>query len=907
MTEHQRPDPDALLEQVHREDEQSRRARLKIFFGASAGVGKTYAMLVEAHERQRAGTDVVVGIVETHGRSETATLLEGLDGLARTQQEHRGATLTEFDLDGALARRPSLILVDELAHTNSPGSRHRKRWQDVEELLGAGIDVYTSLNVQHVESLVDVVAQITGITVRETVPDSILDRADEVELVDLPPDGLLQRLREGKVYRGPQADRALENFFRKGNLIALRELALRRTAQSVDAQMESYRKAAGIAAPWAVRERILVCLGSAKRGVRLVRAARRMAAAFKAEWIVAHVETPGQVRESSKERDSMVDVMGLAEDLGAETVILSGLRVGDELLAFVRDRHVTRIVLGKPTRPSWRAWWGGSLSATLIRTSGEVDLHVLAGSDEEGDADRLARRELIPPPPVRWRGYAGVLPVVLLMSLVAGLLVDRIDLSNLAMLYLLGVVIVATAFGRGPAILSAILSVAIFDFCFVPPRLTFRVTDTEYLITFGVMLAVAVVIGTLTARLREQALAARGREHRTSALYQLSRELSARRTIPSLLDSALDRIRDVFSAEAVILRPSAEGRLAVVAGNGTVLDAADHERGVAQWAFDNAQPAGLGTHTLPASHAMHLPLIVSGEALGVLSVRPSEPIDITSPDRLKLLQTFANQTAVALERAQLAAEAERARVDAETERARNALLSSVSHDLRTPLAVITGAATGLRDSGHRMDEATRRELADTIAEEGQRLNRLVGELLDMTRLESGALALRREWYPIEEVVGGVLVRLERTHPGRHVALLAPHGLPLVALDEVLFGQALTNLIENALRFSPTDPSVGVQISAQSRQLVIEVVDRGPGFAPGEETRIFEKFYRGLGSRDQRGAGLGLTIARGIVEAHGGELTALTREGGGAILRISLPIVGEPPVVERTEEERMDPA
>lgn len=905
MTDHQRPDPDALLEQVHRDDEQSRRARLKIFFGASAGVGKTYAMLVEAHERRRAGADVVVGIVETHGRSETAALLEGLDGLERTQQEHRGTVLTEFDLDAALARRPGLILVDELAHTNAPGSRHRKRWQDVEELLEAGIDVYTTLNVQHVESLVDVVAQVTGVTVRETVPDSMLDRADEVELVDLPPDDLLQRLREGKVYRGPQADRAIENFFRKGNLIALRELALRRTAQSVDAQMESYRRAAGIAAPWAVRERILVCLGDAERGVRLVRSARRMAAAFKAEWIVAHVETPGQVRESRKERESIVDVMGLAEDLGAETVMLSGLRVGDELLAFVRDRHVTRIVIGKPSRPDWRAWWGGSLSATLLRGSGEVDIHVLAGVDEDDHAARMDRREAIPPPPVRWRGYAGVLPVVLLISLAAGVLVDTIELSNLAMLYLLGVVIVATAFGRGPAIVSAIISVAVFDFCFVPPRLTFRVSDTEYLITFAVMLAVAIVIGTLTARLREQALAARGREHRTTALYHLSRELSARRTIPALLESALSRIRDVFGAEAVILRPSPEGRLSVVAGDHAMLASADHEVGVAQWAFDHAQPAGLGTNTLPAAHAMHLPLIVSGEALGVLSVCPKEATDITSPDRLKLLQTFANQTAVALERAQLASEAERARVDAETERTRNALLSSVSHDLRTPLAVITGAATGLRDSGHRMDEATRRELADTIADEGQRLNRLVGELLDMTRLESGAVALRREWYPIEEVVGGALVRLERSHPGRSVELVAPRGLPLVALDEVLFGQALTNLLENAVRLSPIDPSVEVRIASQPKQLVIEVADRGPGFAPGEETRIFEKFYRGVGSRGQRGTGLGLTIARGIVEAHGGQLTAMAREGGGAILRIVLPVLGEPPAVERTEAERTD--
>lgn len=900
MSDHQRPDPDALLERVRREDEHSGRARLKIFFGASAGVGKTYAMLVEAHERRRAGSDVVVGVVETHGRAETATLLDGLEVLPRAQHEHRGTSVTEFDLDGVLRRRPALVLVDELAHTNVPGSRHRKRWQDVEELLDAGIDVYTTLNVQHVESLIDVVAQVTGVTVRETVPDSILDRADEVELVDLPPDDLLQRLREGKVYRGPQAERAVENFFRKGNLIALRELALRQTAQRVDAQMESYRRAAGIAAPWAVRERILVCLGDAEHGVRLVRAARRMAAAFKAEWIVAHVETPRHVGESSKQREAIIDVMGLAEELGAESVILTGLRVGDELLAFARDRHVTRIVLGKPSGRGWRAWLPGSLSATLLRSSGEVDVHILAGVD---DADEpTARRDPVSPQPVRWRGYASAFPVVLVMSLLASLLLGAIELSNIAMLYLLGVVVVAAAFGRGPAILTAVLSVAIFDFYFVPPRFTFAVSDTQYLITFVVMLAVAIVIGTLAARLRDQAIAARERERRTRALYQLSRELSARRTIPALLDSAISRVREVFDARAAILRPSTTGRLSVAAGDGDLLDGADHQVGVAQWAFDHAQPAGLGTHTLPAAPTMHLPLIGSGEAIGVLSVRPAEITAITAPDRIKLLQTFADQTAVALERAQLAAEAEGARVDAETERARNALLSSVSHDLRTPLAVITGAATSLRDSGAGMSEETRRELADTIAEEGQRLNRLVGELLDMTRLESGALTIRREWHVVEDVVGSLLTRLERSHPGRRVRLVTAPTLPLVALDEVLFGQAVHNLLENALRHSPAEHPVEVAMRQEGETLVLEVADRGPGLAPGEEARVFEKFYRGAAARDQRGAGLGLTIARGLLQAHGGDVSALARPGGGAIFRIELPLVGEPPAIERSPEE-----
>jgi two-component system sensor histidine kinase KdpD len=888
-----RPDPDALLERVRREDEHSRRARLKIFFGASAGVGKTYAMLTEAHERRRAGVDVVAALVETHGRSETRALLEGLESLPLRSIEHRGTTVSELDLDAVLARRPALALVDELAHTNAPGSRHRKRWQDVLELLDAGIDVYTTLNVQHVESLIDVVAQVTGVDVRETVPDSVLERADEIELVDLPPDDLLQRLREGKVYLPEQAGRAAQGFFRKGNLIALRELALRQTAQRVDAQMESYRRAEGIADPWAVRERILVAIGDARHGLRLVRAARRMAVALKAEWIVAHVETPGQVRESRADRDALVDVMGLAEDLGAESVMPGGLRVADEILHLARDRHVSRILVGKPGRP-WGAWLPWATVPRLVQGSGEIDVNVLAG-EEEGEPLRRPRTEPVPP---SWRGHLGALPVVAVSTLVVWTMHRHFDLSNLAMVYLLGVTVVAVAFGRGPAILAAVLSVGLFDFFFVPPRFTFGVADAQYVITFGVMLVVAIVIGTLAARTRDQALAARAREKRTAALYQLSRELSAGRTTPALLESAVACIRDVFGARAAILRPGERDRLAPAAGDAGLFQEGDHELGVAQWTFDHAQPAGLGTDTLPASRALHLPLIASGAALGVLSVRPTDAVRVTDPDRLQLLLTFANQTAVALERAQLAERAETARVDAEAERARNALLSSVSHDLRTPLAVITGSATALRDGAATMPEVVRRELSETIADEATRLNRLVGELLDMTRLESGKLPLRREWHSLEEIAGGVIVRLERSAPGRRVELSAAAGLPMVQVDEVLIGQAIHHLLENAIDLSPATTTVEVGIVREGDALVVEVADRGPGLPPGEESRVFEKFYRGPASRERRGAGLGLTICRGIVEAHGGEVSASARPGGGATFRIRLPVGDPAPAVDR---------
>jgi two-component system sensor histidine kinase KdpD len=897
MSDSKRPSPEEFLARARAEEERLSRAKLKIFFGACAGVGKTYTMLVDAHERKRAGADVIVGLVETHGRRETEALLEGLEAIPRRTIEYRGTRLQEFDLDAALARKPALVLLDELAHTNAPGSRHRKRWQDIEELLAAGIDVYTTLNVQHIESLVDVVADITGVVMRESVPDSIVERADEIELVDLPPDDLLQRLREGKVYLPEQAEWARENFFRKPSLIALRELALRQTAQRVDAQMEFYRRTEGIAAPWAVRERMLVCIGDPAQGVRLVRAARRLAGALRADWIVVHVETPGQLLESRSDRDYLVGVLDFAFEMGAETQLLTGLRVRDEILAFARARNVSRIVIGQSRRPPWLEMVRRSLASELMRGA-DADVWVIRGEEEPDRAEPQRR----PRQPIAWRGYPGTALIVALCTGVATVMNRTFELPNLAMVYLVGVVVTAMAFGRGPAIAASILGVAAFDIFFVSPRYTFQVADTQYLVTFAVMLLVAVVIGTLTSRLREQLGLARREQRRTAAQYRLSHELAARSTLREILGAAVDRIAEIMEGKVAILLPDEGGRLAVVSGDGSLFGGGEHERAVAQWAFDNGKTAGLGTQTLSGARGRHIPLVGASRVLGVLAIQPRHASRLRDPDTTRIIDALVSQTAVAVERSSLAEAAERARTEAETERARSALLSSVSHDLRTPLAAITGAATSLLEDKAALPEATRRDLAETIADEAGRLNRLIGDLLEMTRLESGALRVRKEWHSLEEVVGAALSGLEAQLRDRPILVDIAPDLPLVPLDDVLFEQVVRNLVENSDRYSPKGQAIELSARIEEKQLRFTVADRGPGLLPGEEQRAFEKFYRGPDSTDRYGAGLGLAICKGIVEAHGGRIGGTNRPGGGAEFTVWLPVEGEPPKVEREPVE-----
>ncbi|PYN39744.1 MAG: two-component system sensor histidine kinase KdbD, partial [Candidatus Rokuibacteriota bacterium] len=771
-----------LLARVKEEEARRRRGKLKVFFGAAAGVGKTYAMLEAAREQRADGVDVLIGYVETHGRAETEALLEGLEILPRRSVEYRGTTLPEFDLDGALARRPSLILVDELAHTNAPGSRHAKRWQDVLELLDAGIDVYTTMNVQHVESLNDVVAKITGVVVRETVPDSVLEQADEVELIDLPPDDLLERFKDGKVYVPDQAQEAVRNFFRKGNLIALRELALRRTAERVDAQMRVYMHEHAIGKAWPTAERLLVCVSPGPESARLVRAAKRMADQLDAPWVAAYVETPAQLRLPAEVRDRVTQTLRLAEQLGAETVRLPGEKMSEAILAFAHDRNVTKIVVGKPRRRLWTRILIGSIVDALVQGSGDIDIFVISAERQQGVSPSLIRRRAIP---TDWAPYIWAMAVVALASGVAWLTLPFFELANLVMVYLLGIVVVATRYGRGPSLAASVLSVAALDFLFVAPVFTFAVSDVRYLFTFAVMLLVGLVTSSLAARIRMQAVAARQREERTAALYAMSRELASTRGVDQLLTIAVRHISEVFRSQVVVLLPGAGG-LVPSGGGQFALDS--NELGVAKWVHEHHQPAGLGTATLPGAAALYLPLQAPRGPVGVLGVRPADAHALDAPDQLHQLETFANQTALAIERAQLADEAQQAQVRMETERLRNSLLSSVSHDLRTPLATITGAASTILESGSRLDAQTRQELLESVREEADRLNRLVQNLLEMTRLESGALQLRREWHPLEEVIGAALSRLGKELADRRVDTRVPPDLPLVPIDDVLVEQ-----------------------------------------------------------------------------------------------------------------------
>jgi two-component system sensor histidine kinase KdpD len=893
-----RPDPDRLLAEFVRDEARAKRGRLRTFFGASAGVGKTYAMLEAAHSARAGGVDVVVGYVEPHGRAETERLLEGLERLATLPVLYRGVVRQEFDLDAALRRRAAITLVDELAHSNlvdgHPPPRHAKRWQDIEEMLGAGLDVWTTVNVQHLESLNDVVAGITGIRQQETVPDRIFDDADEIELIDLPPDDLLERLRAGKVYLPEQARTAIERFFRKPNLIALRELALRRTADRVDAAAREYAGREPVSRPWLARDRFLIAVAPDEQAEHLVRFAKRFADALDAEWTVVSVETPAMLRLSEAERNRRIDVLRLAESLGAETVTLDGPAPGPVVLEYARVRNASRIVVGEPRRRGWRSWLRPTTAAYLIRRPHGIDVTVVAKRDEAGGGGP-ARRTSAPAAgaseaaEIRWDRYGWAVGTSAIATLAGALMDPFFSVTNIVMVYLLGALVAGLRFGRGPATLTAVLNIACFNFFFVPPRLTFAVSDVQYLVTFAVMLAVALTIATLAANVRQQTRVAGARERRTAMLYAMSRELAAARGIDAMRELAVKHIAETFASKVVVLLPNRVNHFDPVAARDDPRIYESPDLSIAQWVHDKGEPAGLGTDTLPGAPALYLPLLGAERPRGVLAVLPSNRRRVLLPEQRHLLETFAGQVALAIERTQLAEAAEIARVAAETETLRNTLLASISHDIRTPLAVIAGASSALSDARLQLDEAARDRLARSIEAKARDVSELVSNVLDLMRFGAGRIPLRRDWETVDDLVGVALSRLEgRLH--EHVVTVAlPDDLPAVFVDAGLMIQVLANLLDNAVRHTPPGTHVAIHGQVRDGDLEIAVEDDGAGLPPGDPDRLFMKFQRGREEGEGGGAGLGLAICRAIIQAHDGEIHASNRPQGGARFAIRLPI------------------
>lgn len=882
-----RPSPEAMLKLAQAEEAQADRGRLKIFLGYAAGVGKTFSMLSAARQRKREGRDVVAAYVESHGRAETDALLEGLEAIPKLRLEYQGVPLFELDLDTILKRLPQIALVDELAHTNAPGSRHEKRWQDVQELLTAGIDVYTTVNVQHFESLNDVVERITGVVVRETVPDLLLDLAAEIQLVDIPPDELLERLGEGKIYIPEQATRAMEKFFQPGNLIALRELSLRRAAARVDDQMRSYMETRAISGPRSVAERLLVCISGSPFGEKLMRTTRRLADEIKAPWHAIYIETPDTGRFSRENRARIWRDLRLAESMGATVASVTATTVAEAVADYAGRHNITKIVVGKPTRPRWRELLRPPIVDQIIRASGEIDVYVVSMSLGER---RTAARQRRPLRTIPWAGYAAALALVTGATLVCRLVQPFLSPTNMVMFYLLAVVVAAIRLGLQPAVLTAMLGVLAFDFFFVPPFFTLVVADTEYLLTFTVFLTVGLVISSQVARGCERAEALRLREMQTASLYYLSRDLAGAADLVAVTGAVLRNLRESLHAEIVIFLADGEQLKIISASDKLNLDL--KERAVADWTFRNHQEAGSGTATLGSASLLYLPLKTAANILGVLGVKLTDPADYNSQQHRLLLDAFASQTAMALERVRFSLQAEQAQILAARETLERALLNSISHDLRTPLATITGALSSLRDQ-EGLDEAARTELLATACEEAARLNRFVGNLLDMTRLEAGAVRLKYTPCDVEELIGCALSVLDPRLGKREIAVNLLPDLPLVMLDMGCMTQVLVNLLDNSLKYSPPDRPIGINARTDRDWLVMEIVDQGPGVAEADLERIFDKFHRLPEPEGARGTGLGLSICKGFVEAHDGKISAAITPGGGLTVTIRLPLTPPP--------------
>ncbi len=897
MTDDRRPHPDALLATASKEGQ----GRLKVFLGAAPGVGKTYAMLEAARVKAMSGTPVLVGVVETHGRTETTELLLGLDIVPRRKIEYHGTLLEELDVDAILARRPQLVLVDELAHTNAPGSRHLKRYLDVEELLEAGIDVYTTLNIQHLESLNDAVAQITGVRVRETVPDRILARADEVELVDLSVEDLLERLREGKVYVPDLAERAIRSYFRPGNLAALRQLALRQAAEQVDDEMHTYMRAHAIPGPWPATERLMVSIGPSPLSRRLVRACRRRAERRHAEWIAVYVETPRHHRMSEEDRDRVAATIRLAEELGGEVAVIPGTSVAEELLELARRQNVTEIVVGKSLRPWWFELMRGSIVRDLIRQSGAIDVHVITATED----DRAPESPTVHHEERKRWGDDYVVPAVAVAAsgIVAALLRSVISLPNLSMVFLAAVLISAVTQGLRASIFASILGVLVYDFFFVPPYFTFTISSPQDVLALAVYLIVAVLTSNLAGRIRDQATGSRRREQQTSALYSMSRAIAAARGLQELLDAVVAQFAHTLDAAVAILLPDDEG-LGVRAVHPIGLVLSEAERGAATWAWGHDTPAGRGTDTLPGERWLYLPLRTANAVVGILALG-FKGSGWQSPDTRRLMEALSDQVAVAIERSRLMGDIEQARLVAERERLQAILLSSISHDLRTPLASIIGAVSVLEgDNG--LDIEGRKELLTTIREEAERLNRFVENLLDTMRIESGALRLNRDWIELADVVGTAIARLAGPLATHTLDVEIDEGLPLLNLDFVLIEQVLVNLLDNAAKYSESGSPIRLSVRRNGAAVTVDVVDEGIGIPRNEQEMIFDRFYRVQGGDGREaGTGLGLAICRGIIEEHGGTIGVVSPgpSGRGSLFTVSLPVAPDTPVIRPHEDYR----
>lgn len=880
MTKSQR-NPEKFLHKIQKETKKLQRGKLKIYLGAAPGVGKTYAMLQDALSQRDSGLDVVIGIVESHQRDEINRLQKPFEILPRKPVQYRNKELFEFDLDAALQRNPGIILVDEMAHTNAPGLRHTKRWQDIKELLDRGIDVYTTLNVQHIESLNDDVSQIIHAPIKETVPDSMIELAESIELVDIPPEDLLKRLKEGKVYIPQQAQIAIEHFFRKGNLAALRELALRTTAERVSTDVLSYRQDLGIRHVWPTKEKILVCVGPGPESKKMIRAARRMATSFQADWIAVYVDVT-KIWGYKNTRNLAIENLRFAEQLGGETRVLTGFDIVKEIMSFAREQNVTQIMVWKNITSKLRGFLFGDLADEIVRHSEEIDVYIMTGERHPISPDL----KQTPTSKNPWKFYGIAFAIPMFATFMSFMLTPFLSSNNLVMIYLLGVTIVSLLGQIGPAIFASIISVLFFDFFFIPPRYSFATTDLQYFLTLIIMLLIALVISNLTILTRRQADSARFSENQTAAMHNLSKKLSSTRGRDNLLKVGTDYIADIFDSDVLALLPFHNNLMIRPKIDKNPLSA--KEMSIAQWVFELGQKAGHGTDTLSFSPALYLPLMTYQGTIGVLRIQ-SKSNRVLTPGQSHLLEACVNQIAAALEADHAHEQGNKSFLENERDKVRSEVLKSISHDIRTPLSLIMSAANKQIEMSKVLDPESVKKLGLQIYSHSDQLNGLINNLLQITYLEQADLQLQKQLYSLKDIVLSAIEQANRKIGKRSIDIKIPDSLPSVPYDVILLKEVLNNLIDNALKFTPADSPIEISAHIENDKALVTVEDKGPGVTPDEVRLLFNKFYRGRSFINEYGLGLGLTICKRIIEAHGGEIWVENQKGKGAAFHFTLPL------------------